>query len=153
MYVLRSSLPTYYNNNAKRRKLTNAQPPKQTKNIVYDREIVCLPLSFLQDGKVAIPRSDARDLLAANGLFGKIRFDSSMTEDTIFMEIRSVFKEAMFSRPDFPFTILQPAGGGSKFLTVPALSATYQWTASAVNGKNTKMPIYILAEEDLKVGK
>ena len=138
----------------KRRKLINNDVTagiKQSRNIVYDRDIVCLPNSFLVDGKVSIPRSGIRDELASNGLIGKIRLCSSMDEAEIFDEIRSVFNLPMYGKEDFNFIILQPAGGGSKSLIVPALSPTYRYTASATAGKNSKMPIYILALEDLKV--
>lgn len=66
-------------------------------------------------------------------------------------EICSVFQKAMRKDPVFPFTILQPAGGNSKLLMIPSLSTSYRWTASAVAGKNAKVPIYILAEVDLEV--
>ena len=49
------------------------------------------------------------------------------------------------------FTILQPSGGSSKSLSITALSSSYKWTAGAVAGKNSKMPIYILAEDPLEV--
>lgn len=110
-----------------------------------------MPNSFLIDGKVTIPRSGLREELASNGLIGKIRLYSSMNEAEIFDEIRSVFHTPMNDRDDFRFTVLQPAGGGSKSLIVPALSPTYQYTASATAGKNSKMPIYVLALDDLKV--
>ena len=53
--------------------------------------------------------------------------------------------------PIFPFTVLQAAGGTSKSLMIPSLSTSYRWTASAVAGKNAKVPIYILAEAELEV--
>ena len=53
--------------------------------------------------------------------------------------------------PIFPFTVLQAAGGTSKSLMIPSLSTSYRWTASAVAGKNAKVPIYTLAEADLEV--
>ena len=34
---------------------------------------------------------------------------------------------------------------------VPVLSESYKWTASAVAGRNAKVPIYILAEDQLEV--
>ncbi len=34
---------------------------------------------------------------------------------------------------------------------MPSLSASFRWGASFVAGKNAKMPIYILAEEDLRL--
>ena len=138
----------------KRRKLLGFQitkPQPSSRNVFYDRDIICLPYSFLNDGKVSIPRLGTRDMLARNGLLGKIRLSSLMSEDEIFSEIRSVFSVSMGEKDDFHFTILQPAGGGSKSLTIPSLSPTYKYTASAAAGKNSKMPIYILALEDLQV--
>ncbi len=100
-----------------------------------------------------IPRSPAiRDFLAKNNLIGKIRLTSAMNEDEILREICSVFSLAMGNESLFNFKILQPAGGTSKCLTVPSVSSSYRWTASAVCGKNSKVPIYILAVDDLKVG-
>ena len=66
-------------------------------------------------------------------------------------EIRSVFSIPMENRSNFPFKILQPSGGSSKSLSVPALSCSFKWTASAIAGKNSKTPIYVLACDDLKV--
>ena len=121
------------------------------KQTIYDCDIICLPNTFLNDGKVSIPRFGTRDLLARNGLLGKIRLSSLMSQEEIFSEIRCVFSEAMFKNNNFKFTILQPAGGGSKSLTIPALSPSYEYAASAAAGKNSKMPLYILALEDLQV--
>ena len=65
--------------------------------------------------------------------------------------IASVFSDAMGGDPDFPFTILQPAGGASRALVVPFLSSSFRWTVSTVTRKNAKVPICILAGADLKV--
>ena len=52
----------------------------------------------------------------------------------------------------FPFQHLQATGGGSRSLSVPSVSASFQWTAQQVaklgNQRNT---IYILAEGELKL--
>ena len=119
----------------------------------YDRDIICLPNSFLNDeGLVKIPRKQSvRDFLATNRLCGKIRLSSQMTEAEIMDEIRSVFEEPMDFDPLFNFKILQSSGGTSKSLTVPVQSASYKWTASSIAGKNARVPIYILAEDELKV--
>ena len=84
-----------------------------------------------------------RDFLASNGLMGKIRLCSSMTEAEIMSEIRSVFSVPMRNQSNFAFKILQPSGGSSKSLSVPALSSSFKWTASAIAGKNSKMPICV----------
>ena len=34
---------------------------------------------------------------------------------------------------------------------VPELSSSYRWTVGAVAGRNAKVPIYILAEDELEV--
>lgn len=104
------------------------------------------------EGNIKIPRSRcAREMLAKNGLIGKVTLTSDMDEDKIHSDIFSVFQKAMRKDPVFPFTILQPAGGTSKSLMIPSLSTSYRWTASVVAGKNAKLPIYILAEADLEV--
>lgn len=73
-----------------------------------------------------------------------------MIEEELFEEIRNVLKQPMMNNDHLKFTILQPTGGGSKTLTIPATSSTFEWTASAVAG-NSKSPIYILANEGLKI--
>ena len=74
-----------------------------------------------------------------------------MTELQIFDEIRSIFSCPMNEDMEFPIKIVQISGGGSKTLTVPVVSSTYKWTAGAVAGKNAKCPIYVLADDPLKV--
>ena len=118
-----------------------AKKPKVTE---YDRDIICLPkkLAPHSHGNIPIPRRPAtREMLARNGLIGKIHLESSMTEEEIMDEIRSVFRKSMGGSTSFAFEILQPAGGGSKSLVVPAVSSSFSWTASAVAGKNAKSPI------------
>ncbi len=101
---------------------------------------------------VPIPRSaSVRDYLGKNGLIGKIQLESSMTEEQIFSEVRSVFKQAMGSCATFGFEILQPTGGVSKSLTIPAMSSSFRWTASSIASKSAKQPIYILAVDELQV--
>ena len=131
-----------------------AGPAKKPKLFTYDRDIICLPQS-MRDWKsdmVPIPRSlSVREYLGKNGLIGKIHLDSSMSEEEIFAEIRSVFKVPMDYSHTFAFEVLQPTGGSSKSLTIPATSSTFQWTASSMASKSAKQPIYILAVDDLKV--
>ena len=113
---------------------------------------MCLPNSFCKHGSTYIPRSkQVRDMLGRNGLLGKIRLTSSMTEAEIMDEICSVFEKPMRNNPNFAFKILQPTGGSSKSLSTPALSSTFRWTASAIAGKSNKAVIYILAENELQV--
>ena len=121
------------------------------KPLTYERDIICLPKNMRGKGNIKIPRfRSARKMLAKNRLIGKVALTSDMDEDKIQSEICSVFHTAMRD-PIFPFTVLQAAGGTSKSLTIPSLSTSYRWTASAVAGKNAKVPIYILAEVDLEV--
>ena len=99
-----------------------------------------------------IPRgSGSRQYLARHGLLGKITLTSEMTKVEIFKEISSVFAESFGGRDDFKFSILQSTGGFCKSLTIPRISCQYKWSASSVAGKNSKVPIYILAQEALKV--
>ena len=109
------------------------------KVFTYDRDIICLPKLYRRSSNILIPRS--RTQLAKNGLIGKIRLTSDMTQDDIFDEIWSVFHEPMDGSSTFLFYVLQPAGGHSKSLTIPALSDSYsyKWTASAIVSKNVKV--------------
>ena len=106
-------------------------------------------MDYSTKGTIKIPRG--RDFLARNGLIGKIRLSSNMSEKEIFQEICSVFSKPMNNNLNFSFSVLQVTGGASKSLTVPSVSASFKWTASAVAGKNAKVPIYIMAREELKV--
>lgn len=49
---------------------------------------------------------------------------------------------------EFEFIVLQSTGGESM---IPELSESYKWTAGAVAGRNPKVPIYILAQDQLQV--
>ena len=84
------------------------------------------------------------------GLQGKITLSSDMTEEDIRDEIRSAFTEAMGDDSSFPFTFLQMSGCGGKSLSIPSLSASFQWNAQEVC-KLGKSCIYILAGKKLKV--
>ena len=67
-----------------------------------------------------------------------------MTED-LFTEISNVFKGPMKGRNYFLFEILQPTGGCSKSLAVPAVSSSFRSSAGAMANGN-KSTIYILAQ-------
>ena len=75
-----------------------------------------------------------------------------MSEEDVRNEVRSVFQGPMGGQPNFPFAFLQPTGYGSKSLTIPAVSASFEWSAQQVAklGGN-KGTIYIVAEEKLNV--
>ena len=74
-----------------------------------------------------------------------------MSVEEVENEIRSVFEHAMGGDPSFSVKYLQATGGGSRSLSIPSISASFQWTAHQVaklgNQRNT---IYILAEKDLQ---
>ena len=121
----------------------------------HDRDIICLPKSFVQRGGLTqLPRKkDDWKLLVANKLIGKVRLRSNMNEGEIFQEVRSVFRSPMGYNDQFQFTILQTSEGDSKSLMIPELSSSYRWTATAIAGRNAKVPIYILADDELFVYK
>lgn len=123
-------------------------PCKNQRVYVYDRDIICLPRTY---GGLIPRRNNDRKFLVANKLIRKVQLKSYMTESEIFQEIRSVFKTPMGYDKRFRFTVLQTPGSDSKCLMVPELSSTYKWTASAITGRNAKVPIYILAEDELLV--
>ena len=146
--IMYRPLPSAFGKRVRGRQSKAPVPP--SKRLRFERDIVCLPKT--KEESIPIPRSKAyHSLLASNGLMEKIVLDSSMTEEEIMREIRSVFRKPMGYNTNFCFKILQTAGGGSKTLTVPSLSPSYQWTASAVAGKIAKSPIYIMAVDDLQV--
>lgn len=118
----------------------------------YTRDVVCLPSSYGEEGNksIPIPRGKQRSMLAKMGLQGKVTLTSIMTEKEIRSEIRSAFIEAMDNDPSFPFTFLQTSGCGSKTLTVPSLSSSFQWNAQEVS-KLAKSCFYILAGKKLIV--
>lgn len=137
---------------SERAKKVSRGPSVKKRLITYERDIILLPSSYGRNftGKIAIPRGD-RDALGAKSLISKITLNSSMSQEEIFHEICAVFKKPMRNNNNFKFTILQPTGGGSKSLTIPALSESFVWTAASLAGKNAKCPIYLLADEELKV--
>ena len=107
----------------------------------YDRDIVCLPCFYARKSKV-IPIPRDRDEPSSAGLVGKISLTSDMSEEAIFNEIRNVFRDPMRGSTTFAFEVLQSTGGSSKYLTIPAVSSTFKWSACSIVPKNTKMPIY-----------
>ena len=74
-----------------------------------------------------------------------------MNEDEIFAEMRSVFSKPFGESPTFQFEILQRTGGGSKMLTVPSVSSTFEWSAKQVVSAAGQGCIYILAQEPLQL--
>ena len=111
---------------------------------------MCLPKSFGDEGEIAVPRAATRAELASVGLTGKIHLESWMNEQEVMAEIRSVFQGPMHSDPAFPFGILQCAGSGSRSLTIPSVSFSFQWTAKQVIQAAGQGYIYIIAHRDLQ---
>ena len=124
-------------------------PAKKAKFQEWDRDIMCIPLEYSRGNEVTIPRGKLRAKLASKGLAGKIRLNSEMSENEIFGEIHSVFSMVMGNDEDFPFEILQSAGGGTKSLVIPGHSTSFVWTAKQVIGTAGRGSIYILANKEL----
>ena len=121
--------------------------PANNKKIMQPRNF-----STVNDLHYMVPQGNkSRQYLPRHGLLGKITLASDMTEVQIFKEVSSVFNDSFGSRENFRFLILQPTGEFSKSLTILRISSQYKWSASSVAGKNAKVPIYILAQEPLKV--
>ena len=54
-------------------------------------EILCIPLEYARGSEVTIPRGKLQPEFASKGLAAKIRWNSEMSENEIFAEIRSAF--------------------------------------------------------------
>lgn len=142
------SLPSYLR---QKRVAANTRGSKRPRVIQsWDRDIVCLPQCLGIRGTVKYPRGKYRARLGTLGLMGKIHIGEDMSVEEVASEVRSVFKEPMNSRSDFPFSYLQPTGSGTRTLSIPSCSSSFSWTAKQVArlGNNTGT-IYILAEDDL----
>ena len=92
----------------------------------------------VENGNVAIPRTERRNTIAEAGHIGKLEFRSDMTDQQVRQEICKVFaipmgltKTAIEQGSLFPFTYLQRTGPGSRTLCVPSVSSDFQW-----DGKN-----------------
>ena len=130
--------------------VTHAKRTKAKPVQIWDRDIICLPKTEKSHSNVSYPRGKYRTKLGQMGLIGKIRLMSTMTEDEMEQEIRSVFKGPMNGRQDFPFVFLQPTGLGSRSLTVPSVSSSFSWSPQQVAKLGgVKSAIYILAADDL----
>ena len=102
---------------------------------------MCFPHNYLVGNSITIPRSkEIRNFLARNGLMGKIRLSSYKTEEEIMSEIRPVFSGPIKNQSNFAFKILQPSGGSSKSLSVPALSPSLNGRLQSLLGKIANMP-------------
>lgn len=115
----------------------------------WDRDVLCLP-PRKSGSVISFPRGKYRTDLANSGLIGKLHMTSEMDEEDVAREIRSIFKRPMKSKADFRFQYLQATGGCTKFLTVPAQSASFKWTplqVSRLSGQSGT--VYILAQDEL----
>ena len=74
-----------------------------------------------------------------------------MSQDDIFDEIRSCFKEPFGGIVEFPFKVLQSAGAGAKSLIVPSLSPTYEWKAKQIAWSGGTRAVYIWAQKELQI--
>lgn len=133
----------------KRAKAGSGTPATKKKFQEWDRDIMCIPCEYCHGNQVSIPRGKLRAKLASVGLTGKIRLNSEMSENEISMEIRSVFSSAMGNDQNFPFEIMQSAGGGTKSLVIPSRSTSFVWTGKQVVATAGRGYIYILAKKEL----
>ena len=84
-----SILPSYLRRNGEER---NAKTKKSEVIKTWDRDIVCLPSTFMgKNNHIPFPRGKSRAYLARNGLVGKLHISSDMNENDVLSEIRSVF--------------------------------------------------------------
>jgi hypothetical protein len=128
---------------------TGEASAKKKKFQEWDRDVMCIPLEYAKGNEIAIPRGRIRAKLAAMGLTGKLRLNSGMSEQEIFAEIRSVFSAAMGNDQNFPFEILQSAGGGTKSLVIPCRSTSFAWTGKQVVASAGRGSLYVLAKDEL----
>ena len=138
----------------KRRRSANqpqVNPKRKASMKTWNIDIVCLPPKYAVNNVVQIPRGKKRCALAEMGLVRKIHLTSEMSEEDIMAEIRSVFAQPMQHDPQFPFTILNSTGAGSKTLTKLAVSAHFQWSAAQLASTCGQGAIYVLAEQDLQL--
>ena len=119
----------------KRRRKSTVQKP--SKVITWDREVVCLPKSYMDlfasDGVLPVPRKK-KDILASFDLVGKVHLESDWTAAEVVAEIQSIFSEKLRDE-NCDFKFLQFTGTGTKSLIVPKVSASYQWTPKEVAGQ------------------
>ena len=133
----------------KRRRKTVAA--KSSKIISWDREVVCLPQSYMDlfglDGVLPIPRKK-KDILASFGLVGKVHLESDWTAAEVVAEMKSTFSEVLQGE-DCTFKFLQFTGAGTKSLIVPKVSPSYQWTPKEVAGRADR-PVYLFLQNNLE---
>ena len=145
------SLPSFLRKRSNSRTTTATKRSKPESVKTWTRSIICLPKDYQgKEGQtIQIPRKRKRAILGQCGLIGKILLKSTMTEEDIKSEVRSVFSQAMGHDPLFPFRFLQATGSGTKTLTVPGVSTHFHWTSSEVAGLGSS--IYVIADQDLVV--
>ena len=86
---------------------------KASKIVMWDREVVCLPKSYMDlfnsNGVLPIPRKK-KDIMASFGLMGKLHLESDWSPAEVVTEIRTTFNEVM---KDEDFKFLQFTGTGT----------------------------------------
>ena len=101
----------------------------------WTKDIICLPKE--SDGlEILIPRGSSRSTLARKGLIGKLTLSSYMDEQEIRELICEVFQGAFGGDKQFLSKFLQSVGGGSKFLTKPCTTNTFEWSMGCRLSKN-----------------
>ena len=122
---------------------------KPSKVVAWDREVVCLPHSYMKlfstNGVMLIPRKK-KDTLASFGLVGRLHLESDWSECEVVAEICSTFSDLT---EDIQFQFLQFTGTGTKSLMIPKVSSSYKWTPKEV-AERADRPIYLLLLADLK---
>ena len=86
---------------------------------------------FNSNGVLPTPRKK-KGILASFSLVGKFHLESDWRAAEVVAEILSTFSEVM---KDDDFKFLEFTGTGTKFLVVPKVSASYQWTPKEVAGQ------------------
>ena len=141
-----------------RRRNSRKKKNKQEKVITYVQDIILVSMNYKsRSGEIAIPRATKRNKLGKAGLVGKIEIESTMTDAELRQEICEVFAEPMgLSEEDmksghcFPFTYLQKAGAGARYLCIPSVKESFKWNGKQVASlAKSGSFIYLLAEAEL----
>ena len=127
--------------------ITRKRKGQRTEIQTWHSSILCLPLNRAKNS--SIPRGKERANLGVQGLCGKIRLDSTMSEEEVFSEICSVSQAPMCGDPNFPIQFMQTIGGGSKTLSVPTTASRFTWSGKEIMKMSGQGCIYIQALKEL----
>ena len=123
---------------------------KPSNIILWDREVVCLPQSYMDlfgsDGVLPIPRKK-KDILASFGLVGKVHLESDWTAAEVVAEMKSTFSKVLQGE-DCTFKFLQFTGAGTNVIKSTKVSPLYQWMPKEVAGRADR-PVYLLLQKNL----